>query len=449
MIEAATPSDRAEPLSRRFLASAAWTMSVAVWGTVLALCLILAVVGFQMLLRQARAGLVFGEGVFGISQDVARTLIRARISQVALARWIAIGQLVGWSLFALTGLVIYVLKPKDRGAFVTSLMLLSLGSALLLPMALIRARRPELVPAVAFIGQAASPWPHFGRSIAGISSLAALLLLPDGRFVPKFSRWLLLFMVTYAVLWAAVPGVFAITTFPAGVQLLWVWGLPLVGVAAQIYRYVKVSTKEERWQTRLVLGSVFVGAAVFTLLIVLDPDLGEGILDLGLVTPELVAFYEVLLLILLGAAVVFLPLSIGWSVMRRQLFDVRFLINRALVYTLLTALLVGMGLAAVFLSSRALGLLLGEVVASDLALVGSTVVITLMFGPARRWAQGVIDRAFDRGRYDAALIMEGISRRLGTETSLESVATELVSTIDEAMSPRSIRVWLRSTDPNA
>ncbi len=424
-------------------------MSVAVWGTVLALCLILAVVGFQMLLRQARAGLVFGEGVFGISQDVARTLIRARISQVALARWIAIGQLVGWSLFALTGLVIYVLKPKDRGAFVTSLMLLSLGSALLLPMALIRARRPELVPAVAFIGQAASPWPHFGRSIAGISSLAALLLLPDGRFVPKFSRWLLLFMVAYAVLWAAVPGVFAITTFPAGVQLLWVWGLPLVGVAAQIYRYVKVSTKEERWQTRLVLGSVFVGAAVFTLLIVLDPDLGEGILDLGLVTPELVAFYEVLLLILLGAAVVFLPLSIGWSVMRRQLFDVRFLINRALVYTLLTALLVGMGLAAVFLSSRALGLLLGEVVASDLALVGSTVVITLMFGPARRWAQGVIDRAFDRGRYDAALIMEGISRRLGTETSLESVATELVSTIDEAMSPRSIRVWLRSTDPNA
>ena len=448
MIEAATSSDRAEPLSRRFLASAAWTVSVAVWGTVLALCLILAVVGFQMLLRQARAGLVFGEGVFGISQEVARTLIRARISQVALARWIAIGQLAGWSLFALTGLVIYVLKPKDRGAFVTSLMLLSLGSALLLPMALIRARRPELVPAVAFIGQAASPWPNFGRSMAGISSLAALLLLPDGRFVPKFSRWLLLFMVAYAVLWAAVPGVFAITKFPAGVQLLWVWGLPLVGVAAQIYRYVKVSTKEERWQTRLVLGSVFVGAGVFTLLIVLDPDLGEGILDLGLVTPELVAFYEVLLLILLGAAVVFLPLSIGWSVMRRQLFDVRFLINRALVYTLLTALLVGMGLAAVFLSSRALGLLLGEVVASDLALVGSTVAITLMFGPARRWAQGVIDRAFDRGRYDAALIMEGISRRLGTETSLESVATELVSTIDEAMSPRSIRVWLRSTDPN-
>jgi hypothetical protein len=445
MIEAAT--HRPEPLSRRFLASAGWVVNVAVWGTVFALCLILAVVGFQMLLRQARAGLVFGEGVFGISQEVARTLIRAGISQVALARWFAIGQLAGWSLFALTGLVIYVLKPKDRGAFVTSLMLLSLGSALLLPMALIRARRPELVPAVAFVGQAASPWPQFGRSIAGISSLAALLLLPDGRFVPKFSRWLLLFMVTFAALWAVFPGVFAITTYPAAAQLIWVWGLPLAGVAAQIYRYAKVSTKEERWQTRLVLGSVFLGAAVFTLLVVLDPDLGEGILDLGVVTPELVAFYEVILLLLLGVVVVFLPLSIGWSVMRRQLFDVRFLINRALVYALLTALLVGMGLAAVFLSSRALGLLLGEVVASDLALVGSTVVITLMFGPARRWAQGVIDRAFDRGRYDAALIMEGISRRLGTETSLESVATELVSTIDEAMSPRSIRVWLRSSDP--
>jgi hypothetical protein len=256
-------------------------------------------------------------------------------------------------------------------------------------------------------------------------------------------------MVALAGLWLALPGVFAVTAMPTAVQQLWIWGFPFAGVAAQIYRYVKVSTEEERWQTRLVLGSVFVGAVAFTLLVVLDPNLGQGILDLGLVTPELVAFYEVILLALLGAAVVFLPLSIGWSVMRRQLFDVRFLINRALVYTLLTALLVAVGLAAVFLSSRALGLLLGEVVASDLALVGSTVVITLMFGPARRWVQGVIDRAFDRGRYDAALIMEGISRRLGSETSLESVTTELVSTIDEAMSPRSIRLWVRSPDPTS
>jgi hypothetical protein len=447
MIDAVIPSQRPESLSRRVIASTSFAASVAIWATVLALSLILAVVGFQIVLRQARAGLVLGEGVFGISQEVARTLIRAGISQVALARLLAFGQIAGFSVFALAGLVIYMLKPRDRGAFVTSMMLLSLGSALFLPMTVIRARRPELVPAVAFIGHAASPWPHFGRSVAGISSLAALLLLPDGRFVPRFSRWLLLFMVAYAMLWVAAPGVFALTTFPAGVQLAWVWGLPVAGVAAQIYRYVQVSTPEERWQTRLVLGSVFLGAAAFTLLVVLDPELGEGILDLGLATPELVAFYEVILLILLGGAVVVLPLSIGWSVMRRQLFDVRFLLNRALVYTLLTALLVALGLAAVFLTSRALGLLLGEVVASDLALVGSTVVITLMFGPARRWAQGVIDRAFDRGRYDAALIIEGISRRLGSETSLESVATELVSTIDEAMSPRSIRVWLRSTGP--
>ena len=81
-----------------------------------------------------------------------------------------------------------------------------------------------------------------------------------------------------------------------------------------------------------------------------------GILDLGLATPELVAFYEVILLILLGGAVIVLPLLIGWSVMRRQLFDVRFLINRALVYTLLTALLVALGLAAVFLFQSSPGL---------------------------------------------------------------------------------------------
>ena len=120
MIDAVIPSQRPESLSRRVIASTSFAASVAIWATVLALSLILAVVGFQILLRQARAGLVLGEGVFGISQEVARTLIRAGISQVALARLLAFGQLAGFSVFALTGLVIYVLKPRDRGAFVTT-----------------------------------------------------------------------------------------------------------------------------------------------------------------------------------------------------------------------------------------------------------------------------------------------------------------------------------------
>ncbi|MGH8927656.1 MAG: hypothetical protein ACRDWH_04860 [Acidimicrobiia bacterium] len=432
------------------LATAALIAGWISWGVVLLLCVSLVFVGFGILLDQARLGVVHGEGMFSISPDIARTLSEAGIPERVLANLAFGTRLGGWLVFAVTGLVIFLLKPRDWAALVTSIMLMAVGSALLVPLALVGVRRPELSPAVMFIGHATDPWSHFGRSVAGVSSLTAMLILPDGRFVPRWTRWFLGAVLGVVALWTFVPNsIFNLEALTQPAQQLWIGGVPLVGVLAQAYRYARVSSRDERRKTHTVIAAVAAGTAAFLALVVFDPELGAGIFDLGLVTPEVVAFYEIILLLLLGAAVLFLPLSIAWSVLRYQLFDVRLFVNRALVYTALTAVLIGVGLAAVFVTSRTLGLLLGEVIASDVALVGSTVTITLLFGPARRWVQDLIDRAFYRSRYDAARIMEDFGQRVGGDGSLESVAAELVSTVDEAMRPRSVRVWLRTKTDGA
>ncbi len=131
----------------------------------------------------------------------------------------------------------------------------------------------------------------------------------------------LLGMIGFAGLWLVLPGVFAITTLATGARLFWIWGIPLGRGGGSDLSVCQGLDSGGTLANAACMGSVFLGAAAFTLPVVLDPELGEGILDLGLVTPELVAFYELILLILLGSAIAFLPLSIGWSVMRRQLFN--------------------------------------------------------------------------------------------------------------------------------
>lgn len=433
--------------ARHASARAIWIATVVGWTAIFVLSTGLSMSGFVPLLDQARAGIVHGEGLFSISPEIARTLAGAGISEVVLAQLAFMARLGGWLVFGLTGLVIFLLKPKDRAAFVVSVMLITVGTAILAPLGLVTATQPELLSAVALIGQASEPWAHFGRSLAGVSALLAMLILPDGRFVPHWTRWLAASVMAMVILWVALPGSFVdVAAWPSTMQLLWVAGVPLAGVTAQMYRYVRVSTADERRQTRAVIAAVAVAAAAFVALVVLDPQLGTGAFDLGVVTPETVAFYEIILLVLLGAAVLFLPISIAWSVLRYRLFDVHFLINRALVYTALTALMALVGLSAVFVLSRTLGLLLGEVIATDVALVGSTVAITLLFGPARRWVQGLINRAFYRRRYDVARTLEDFGQRMLLGSSLEGCATELLTVVDETMQPRSVFVWLRSAD---
>jgi hypothetical protein len=130
--------------------------------------------------------------------------------------------------------------------------------------------------------------------------------------------------------------------------------------------------------------------------------------------------------------------AITVAVFRYQLYDIDRLLNRTLVYGLLTAIL-GTGYAALVLM---FGQLLGRD-RSSLGVAGATLAAAALFQPLRRRIQQAVDRRFDRRRYDAAQTIERFSARLRQEVDLDALTTELLAVVDQTMQPTAVSLWLR------
>jgi hypothetical protein len=135
--------------------------------------------------------------------------------------------------------------------------------------------------------------------------------------------------------------------------------------------------------------------------------------------------------------VMVLPVAVGAAVLRYRLYDLDRIISRTLAYGLLT-LLLGGGYALVVLG---LGQLLGR--DSPLVVAAATLAVAALFGPARRRIQELVDRRFDRRRYDAANTIAAFSARLRQQIDLESLTGELRAVVEAAMQPTSVSLWLR------
>jgi hypothetical protein len=136
--------------------------------------------------------------------------------------------------------------------------------------------------------------------------------------------------------------------------------------------------------------------------------------------------------------VMLLPLAIAAAVLRYRLYDLDRIISRTLAYGLLTVLL-GLGYAAVVLG---LGRLLPE--GSSLAVAAATLAVAAAFGPARRRVQQLVDRRFNRRRYDAAQTIADFSAHLRDQVDLDTLSAELVTVTDQTMQPTTVSLWLRA-----
>jgi hypothetical protein len=139
-----------------------------------------------------------------------------------------------------------------------------------------------------------------------------------------------------------------------------------------------------------------------------------------------------------------LPLAIGAAILRYRLYDLDRIISRTLAYGLLT-LLLGGGYAGVVLG---LGQLLGQ--DSSLVVAGATLAVAALFGPARRRIQDLVDRRFNRRRYDGVQTIQAFSTRLRQQVDLDTLTAELVAVVEQTMQPTRVALWLRppSLAPN-
>jgi hypothetical protein len=301
--------------------------------------------------------------------------------------------------------------------------------------------RPESLPgglAMAWLGE----WPWFVA--LGLVLTFLLLLFPNGRLVSR--RW-------RVVAWAAAANL--------ALGLAWEMFKPtLIAMEAQILpNPLALSQAEDIFQ--LLEPVVLVGLGLLTILsaasIVVRFRRARGVERQQLkwftyATVVSVLFWVVFALtglqhrlptvledivgaVFLGAV----PVAIGIALLRYRLYDIDRLINRTLVYGLLSVVL-GCGYAAVVL---VLGQLFGGVTSDPPSGVIAGATLAALFQPARHRIQTAVDRRFNRRRHDAARTMEAFTVRLRDHVDLETLSAELLAVVDQTMEPTAVSLWLR------
>jgi hypothetical protein len=199
----------------------------------------------------------------------------------------------------------------------------------------------------------------------------------------------------------------------AGVRMIGVacW---LVSIAAQVLSYRR-STGDRRQQLKWLMS----GSAVALIAIV------AGSTSLAGTVGGVVAF-----------GFLALPLSIGVAVLRYRLFDIDRIISRTLAYAIVTGLLVGVYAGLVLLATEVFKF------HSTVAVAASTLAAAALFNPVRRRVQRVVDRRFNRARYDAGQMVAGFAARLKDTVDLDSVRDDLAGVVHQALEPAHMSMWI-------
>jgi hypothetical protein len=192
----------------------------------------------------------------------------------------------------------------------------------------------------------------------------------------------------------------------------------LLGLAALIRRYRSGSPIERQQVKWLLFALVFWTVAI---VVIVGPFNGPVIL------------FQFVVPVILGA--------IALAILRYRLYDIDQIINRALVYSLLTALLAGLYFLSVLLLQAIFQQAAGG--QSPPAVVASTLLTAVAFTPLRRRLQDFIDRRFYRRRYDAAETLAQFAASVRSEVDLDTLSGSLLRSVSRSLQPRAISLWLR------
>ncbi|MGZ3608560.1 MAG: hypothetical protein ACXVBU_00680 [Ktedonobacteraceae bacterium] len=339
---------------------------------------------------------------------------------------------IGWAvgttlLYTALAALIFWRRSTDQMALFCAYMLVLFGGTtytLLLDIGL-RTEAPGwywLVGVLELLGQVSVP--------------TFFLLFPSGRFVPPWTRWGVLVFVLYFVWYIFRP--------PADLGQLsgligLVFAVLLLGlVGLQVYRYRRVSTFHERQQTKWVVFGLAVAIGGFALFLIL------GTLFIPSDTPSSPGVGSLITITLIYGLLLLIPVSITFAILRSQLYDIDVIINKALVYSLLTGILAAIYLGVIFALQYLLRGMINQ--NSNVAIVVSTLIIAALFQPLRHRIQRIIDRRFYRSKYDTAKIIANFNSKLREEVDLDTLSEHLVAVVQETMQPEHVSLWLRKPD---
>ena len=136
-------------------------------------------------------------------------------------------------------------------------------------------------------------------------------------------------------------------------------------------------------------------------------------------------------------AVIALPISIGVGVLRYRLYEIDRLISRTLSYAVLTALLVGVFIGLIALTTNTLAF------SGRVGVAASTLAAAALFNPLRKRIQRLVDRRFNRARYDAEGTVAAFTARLRDAVEIDAIRADLLDAVNRAVQPTHASVWIK------
>ena len=217
---------------------------------------------------------------------------------------------------------------------------------------------------------------------------------------------------------------------PTGVALVWTVAttplffllplLVLIWLVGQLLSFRR-ATGERRLQLKWLLS----GATIFVISVVIG-QLAESRSDTWEIVGNLATLGDVAL-----------PIAMGVAILKFRMYEIDRLISRTLSYAIVTGLLAGVFVAVVTLATHVLPF------SSPVGVAASTLAAAALFNPLRRRVQHLVDRRFNRARYDAEATVAAFTTRLRDAVDLETVRSELLHAVDHAVEPAHVSLWIR------
>jgi hypothetical protein len=322
------------------------------------------------------------------------------------------------------GLIVFWRQSRDWMGLLTSFVLVGLGGTV------------TGVPDYSFLPQVWQIVVNEVGTLFWLLFFIFMILFPNGRFVPRWMRWVALAFVVIIILTEVIDNIPGRT---AGWETVVISIIAVLLLFGKYRHYRYYASFKERQQIRWFLFAIMIWFAngilanIYDNLFPLPAQPGAG---------ELVIY--VIRVYLGRAASILIPISIGIAIFRYRLWDIDLVIRRTLSYTVLTGLLGLVYYGLVTLMQTIFEGASGQ--QSPLALVISTLVIAALFNPLRRRIQQIIDRRFFRQRYDAAATLDKFSQNLRSQVNLPAIQQELADVVSETVQPASLSMWIRKAE---